>query len=160
MIYGSVGYGGYKIPIKTMLKTPLPCTGALLRRKTWSPARVPSGYRMILGPAGTPVWAEYSVEGYRGIPAGVTVAEGADWSYNATDAGRQQYRAFFSRNPDPYRNVIRTDVDVPISPDPGAEEIVINRRILLNPVAVCGTCTENPSLVILRDDRTTDVTRA
>jgi len=45
---------------------------------------------MITGPAGTHVWAEYYVGGYGWIPADVTVAEGADGSYNATAAEREQ----------------------------------------------------------------------
>ncbi|MDD5142354.1 transglutaminase-like domain-containing protein [Methanoregula sp.] len=121
---------------------------AALCRAVGIPARVPAGYQMILGPAGTHVWAEYYVEGYGWIPADVTVAEGADWSYNATTAEREQYRDFFSRNLDPYRYVIQKDVDIPLSPEPGADEVVIDRSILQIPVAVCDTCTENPSIMI------------
>jgi len=121
---------------------------AALCRSIGIPVRVPAGYQMILGPAGTHVWAEYYVEGYGWIPADVTVAEGADWSYNATTAEREQYRDFFSRNLDPYRYVIQKDVDVPLSPDLGADEVVIDRSIVQNPLAVCDTCTENPSIMI------------
>jgi transglutaminase-like putative cysteine protease len=132
---------------------------AALCRSIGIPARVPAGYQMILGPAGTHVWAEYYVEGYGWIPADVTVAEGADWSYNATVAEREQYRDFFSRDLDPYRFVIQKDVDVPLSPDPGSGEVVIDRSILQNPVAVCDTCTENPSIMIPRDFWTLAVER-
>ena len=121
---------------------------AALCRSIGIPARVPVGYQMILGPAGTHVWAEYYVEGYGWIPADVTVAEGADWSYNAKTAERQQYRDYFSRNLDPYRYIIQKDVDVPLFPDPGDTEVVITRNTIQIPVAVCDTCTENPSIMI------------
>jgi len=133
---------------------------AALCRSIGIPARVPSGYQMILGPTGTHVWAEYYVEGYGWIPADVTVAEGADWSYNATAQERLQYRDFFSRNLDPYRYVIQKDVDVPLSPDPGAGEVVITKNTIQIPLAVCDTCTENPSMMVPRDYWTITVTRA
>jgi len=132
---------------------------AALCRSIGIPARVPSGYQMILQPAGTHVWAEYYVEGYGWIPADVTVAEGADWSYTATALERQQYRDFFSRNLDPYRYVIQKDVDVPLSPDPGTGEVVITRNTIQIPLAVCDTCIENPSIMIPRDYWTIAVTR-
>jgi transglutaminase-like putative cysteine protease len=133
---------------------------AALCRAIGIPARVPAGYQIILQPAGTHVWAEYYIEGYGWIPADVTVAEGADWSYNATAQDRQQYRDFFSRNLDPYRYIIQKDVDVPLSPAPGADEVVIDRSIFQMPVVVCDTCTENPSIMIPRDYWTITVTRA
>jgi transglutaminase-like putative cysteine protease len=133
---------------------------AALCRSIGIPARVPAGYQMILGPAGTHVWAEYYVEGYGWIPADVTVAEGADWSYNATTAERQQYRDFFSRNLDPYRYVIQKDVDIPLSPSLGADEVVLDRSIAQIPVVVCDTCTQNPSIMIPQDYWTISVTRA
>jgi len=121
---------------------------AALCRSIGIPARVPSGYQMILGPAGTHVWAEYYVEGCGWIPADVTVAEGAGWSYNATSGERERYRDFFSRNLDAYRYVIQKDVDVPLSPDPGADEVVITRNTIQIPVATCDACTQNPSIMI------------
>ncbi len=114
---------------------------------------------MILQPAGTHVWAEYYVEGYGWIPADVTVAEGADWSYNATPADRERYRDFFSRNLDPDRYIIQKDVDVPLSPDPGPGEVVTTRNTIQIPIAVCDSCTENPSIMIPRDSWTISVTR-
>lgn len=133
---------------------------AALCRSIGIPARVPVGYQMILEPAGTHVWAEYYVEGYGWIPADVTVAEGADWSYNTTTAEREQYRDFFSRNLDPYRYVIQKDVDVPLSPDPGADEVVITRNTIQIPLAVCDTCPENPSIMVPQKYWTIMVTRA
>jgi len=132
---------------------------AALCRSIGIPARVPAGYQMILGPAGTHVWAEYYVEGYGWIPADVTVAEGAGWSYNATLEERERYRDFFSRNLDPYRYIIQKDVDVPLSPDPGADEVVLDRSIIQNPVVVCDTCTENPSIMIPQNYWTVSVTQ-
>jgi transglutaminase-like putative cysteine protease len=131
---------------------------AALARSIGIPARVPAGYQMILGPPGTHVWAEYYIEGYGWIPADVTVAEGADWSYDAPAAEQQQYRDFFSRNLDPYRYVIQKDVDLPLSPAPDAGELVIDRSIFQNPLAVCDTCTENPSIMIPQDYWSIDLT--
>jgi len=132
---------------------------AALCRSIGIPARVPVGYQMILGPAGTHVWAEYYVEGYGWIPADVTVAEGADWSYNATPGERERYRDFFSRNLDPYRFVIQKDVDLPLSPDLGGDEVVTTRNTIQLPIVVCDTCTENPSIVVPEKYWTITVTR-
>jgi hypothetical protein len=87
------------------------------------------------------------------------VAEGDGWSYNATAAERVQYRDFFSRNLDPYRYIMK-DVDVPLSPGPGAGEVVIARNTIRIPVAICDTCTENPSILIPANYRTIEVTKA
>lgn len=121
---------------------------AALCRSIGIPARVPVGYQTILGPAGTHVWAEYYLEGYGWVPADVTIAEGADWSYNATPDERQQYKEYFSRNLDPYRYIIQKDVDVPLTPALGDTEIVTTRNTIQFPDAVCDTCAENPSLMI------------
>jgi hypothetical protein len=56
--------------------------------------------------------------------------------------------------------VIQKDVDVPLSPDPGAGEVVITRNTIQIPLALCDTCTENPSLMIPRDYWTIAITRA
>jgi len=132
---------------------------AALCRSIGIPARVPIGYQMILKPAGVHVWAEYYMEGYGWIPADVTVAEGADWSYNATEQERERYRDFFSRNLDPYRYIIQKDVDVPLSPEPGTDKVVLPSFVFQHPVVVCDTCTENPSMMIL-EYWTVSVTRA
>ena len=49
----------------------------------------------------------------------MTVAEGAEWSYNATDGERQHYKQYYSENLDPYRYIIQKDADLPLVPDPG-----------------------------------------
>jgi len=121
---------------------------AALCRSLGIPARVPVGYQMILGSAGTHVWAEYYLEGYGWIPVDVTVAEGADWSWNATADERYRFKEYFFGNLDPYRYVIQKDVDVPLTPDPGDAEIVTTRNTIQIPDAVCDTCTDNPSLMI------------
>ncbi len=121
---------------------------AALCRSLGIPARVPVGYQMILQPAGTHVWAEYYLEGYGWIPADVTIAEGAEWSYNATDDERNRYREYFASSLDPYRYIIQKDVDVPLSPDPGDSEIVTTRNTIQIPDAVCDTCPDNPGLMI------------
>jgi hypothetical protein len=52
------------------------------------------------------------------------------------------------------------DVDVPLSLDPGADEIVITRNTIEIPLAVCDTCIENPSIMIPEKYWTIAVTRA
>jgi hypothetical protein len=121
---------------------------AALCRSLGIPARVPVGYQMILGTAGTHVWAEYYLEGYGWIPADVTVAEGAEWSYNATADERHRYKEYFASNLDPYRYIIQKDVDVPLTPKLGDAEIVTTRNTIQIPDAVCDSCADNPSLML------------
>ena len=95
---------------------------------------------MITGgtPPGTHVWAEYYLEGYGWIPVDVTVAEGAEWSYDATADERHRYKEYFFGSLDPYRYIIQNDVDVPLTPD---------------------TCTDNPA-IMLAEHWTITVTKA
>ena len=92
---------------------------AALCRAVGIPARATGGWQMVPGYEGTHFWSEYYLPGYGWIPNDVTVAEGAGWSYNATDAERQQYQQYYSENLDPYRYIIQKDVDIPLVPDPG-----------------------------------------
>ena len=62
---------------------------------------------------------ENYLPGYGWIPSDVTVAEDAEWSYNATDGERQHYKQYYSENLDPYRYIIQKDADLPLVPDPG-----------------------------------------
>lgn len=72
----------------------------------------------------------------------MTVAEGAEWSHNATDADRLRYKTYYSENLDPYRYIIQKDLDIPLVPDPGD-------RTMLDPTlqeakAMCDTCPVDP----------------
>lgn len=128
---------------------------AALCRSLGIPARAPGGYQMIEGTTGTHFWAEYYIEGYGWVPADVTAAEAADWSYSATTDGRHRYKAYLSRNLDPYRYVIQNDVDLPLVP-------AVHNPVTLDmafqiPRAECDTCTTDP-LFWLSVSSTTTVT--
>jgi transglutaminase-like putative cysteine protease len=114
---------------------------------------------MILGSACTHVWAEYYLEGYGWIPVDVTVAEGADWSYNATAQERQRYKEYFFGSLDSYRYIIQKDVDVPLTPDPGDTEVLTTRNTIQIANAVCDTCTDNPSIMLPENYWTVTVTK-
>lgn len=115
---------------------------AALCRATGIPARALGGRQMVPGYEGSHFWSEYYLPGYGWIPNDVTVAEGAEWSYNATDADRHRYKTYYSENLDPYRYVIQKDVDVPIVPDP-ADETMLDIT-LQEPKAMCDTCPVDP----------------
>jgi transglutaminase-like putative cysteine protease len=122
---------------------------AALLRSIGIPARTPIGYQMIEG-TGTHVWSEYYIEGYGWIPSDVTVAEGADWSWNASSDERARYRDYYSDSLDPYRYTIQKDADIPLSPVPG-NALVLSRSVFQNPDAVCDTCTDNPAILLAKD---------
>jgi len=132
---------------------------AALCRSLGIPARVPAGYQMITRgtPPGTHVWAEYYLEGYGWVPVDVTIAEGAEWSYNATADERHRYKEYFFGSLDPYRYIIQKDVDIPLTPDPG-DAVVLTRNVIQYPDAVCDTCTDNPGIMIA-EGWTVSVTR-
>ena len=117
-----------------------------LCRSLGIPARTTGGNQMILGTAGDHFWAEFYLEGYGWIPVDVTAAEGGEWSYNATDAGRQRYKEYFFGSLDPYRYIIQKDVDIPFVPetfDPASGDMALQE-----PKGVCDTCTVSPDLFI------------
>lgn len=120
---------------------------AALCRSLGIPARAIGGYQLVPGHEGTHFWSEYYLPGYGWIPNDVTIAEGAEWSYNATDGERHQYKAYYASNLDPYRYVIQKDVDIPIVPDPG--DVVMFDMVVQSPKAVCDTCTEDPEFGLL-----------
>ena len=115
---------------------------AALCRAVGIPARAIGGQQMIPGFGGVHIWSEYYLPGYGWIPNDVTVAEGAEWSYNATDAGRQQYKQYFSENLDPYRYIIQKDADLPLEPDP--QDPTMFDMFSQLPKARCDTCTVDP----------------
>jgi len=126
---------------------------AALCRAEGIPARALGGQQMIPGFEGVHIWSEYYLPGYGWIPNDVTIAEGAEWSYNATDADRLRYQTYYSENLDPYRYIIQKDVDVPITPDPG--DAVMFRMVVQNPKAVCDTCTTDPEYDLLNNWKVT-----
>lgn len=122
---------------------------AALCRSLGIPARAVGGYQLVPGHEGTHFWSEYYLPGYGWIPNDVTIAEGAEWSYDATDDERHQYKDFYARNLDPYRYVIQKDVDVPITPSPG--NAVMFDIVVQSPKAVCDTCDTDPEFAMFDD---------
>lgn len=122
---------------------------AALCRSLGIPARSTGGYQLIAGHEGTHFWSEYYLPGYGWVPNDVTIAEGAEWSYDATDDERHQYMAYYASNLDPYRYVIQKDVDVPFVPDPG--DVVFYSTVIQYPKAVCDTCDFDPEFVLFED---------
>ena len=120
---------------------------AALCRSIGIPARAIGGYQLVPGHEGTHFWSEYYLPGYGWVPNDVTIAEGAEWSYDATEDERHQYKAYYASNLDPYRYVIQKDVDIPITPNPG--DVVMFDMVVQSPKAVCDTCTEDPELGLL-----------
>lgn len=120
---------------------------AALCRSLGIPARAVGGYQLVPGFEGTHFWSEYYLPGYGWIPNDVTIAEGAEWSFEATDDDRHQYKAYYANNLDQYRYIIQKDVDVPLTPSPG--NAVMFDMVVQSPKAVCDTCDEDPELALL-----------
>jgi len=120
---------------------------AALCRSLGIPARAIGGYQLVPGHEGTHFWSEYYLPGYGWIPNDVTIAEGAEWSYDATDEERHQYKAYYASNLDPNRYIIQKDVDIPITPDPG--DVVMFDMVVQSPKAVCDTCDSDPEFGLL-----------
>ena len=119
---------------------------AALCRAVGVPTRAIGGYQLVPGNEGTHFWAEYYLEGYGWIPVDVTIAEGADWSYDATPDERHRFKEYYFSSLDPYRYIIQNDVDIPIVPDPG--DTVMYRMVVQTPKIVCDTCTIDPELIL------------
>jgi transglutaminase-like putative cysteine protease len=126
---------------------------AALCRALGIPARAVGGYQLVPGHEGQHFWSEYYLPGYGWIPNDVTVAEGAEWSHNATDADRLRYKTYYSKNLDPYRYIIQKEVDLPLIPGPG--DVVMNAATLQTPKAVCDTCADDPEFGILNNWKVT-----
>jgi transglutaminase-like putative cysteine protease len=120
---------------------------AALCRSLGIPARAVGGYQLVPGHEGTHFWSEYYLPGYGWIPNDVTIAEGAEWSYEASDEDRYQYKDFYARNLDPYRYIIQKDVDVPLTPPAG--NVVMFDIVVQSPKAVCDTCDTDPEFEML-----------
>ncbi|HUT38747.1 MAG TPA: transglutaminase domain-containing protein [Methanoregula sp.] len=126
---------------------------AALCRSLGIPARAIGGFQMISGNAGAHFWAEYYIPGYGWIPNDVTVAEMAEYSFDATDDERHQFKAYYASSLDPYRYIIQKDVDLPLVPDPG--DVVFYRTVVQYPKVVCDTCNFDPEFVLLEDWKVT-----
>ncbi len=79
------------------------------------------------------------------MPVGVTVAETAGCSFDATDEDRPHFMEYYFSNPDPYRYIIQNDPDIPLTPDPGTA--VLFSMVRQYPAAVCNTRTEDVELI-------------
>jgi transglutaminase-like putative cysteine protease len=119
---------------------------AALCRAEGIPARAIGGMQMIPGFEGVHIWSEYYLPGYGWVPNDVTVAEGAEWSFNATDAERQHYKQYYSENLDPYRYIIQKDADLPLVPDP--EDKTMFDMFSQLPKGRCDTCPVDPNFWI------------
>ena len=119
---------------------------AALCRAVGIPARAPGGRQMIPGFGGNHFWSEYYLPGYGWIPNDVTIAEGGEWSFNATDANRLRYKTYYSENLDPYRYIIQKDVDIPLVPDPG--DLTMTDMAFQEPKVICDTCPVDPKFWI------------
>lgn len=120
---------------------------AALCRSLGIPARAIGGYQLVPGYEGTHFWSEYYLPGYGWIPNDVTIAEGAEWSYEATDEDRHQYKAYYASSLDPYRYIIQKDVDIPLTPERG--DAIMFDMVVQTPKAVCDTCDFDPEFFML-----------
>jgi transglutaminase-like putative cysteine protease len=118
---------------------------AALCRSLGIPARAVGGYQLLPGVEGTHFWAEFYLPEYGWVPVDVTIAEAADWSFNATPEEREAFRDYYFGNLDPYRYVIQKDVDIPLNPDPG--DAVLFSTVHQKPAVLCDTCTKDMELV-------------
>jgi len=116
-----------------------------LCRSLGIPARACGGLQLVPGVEGDHFWAEFMIPGYGWIPADVTVAESADWSWCLTDDQKQVFKDYFFGNLDPYRMVIQQDVSVPLSPEP-LEPVAFPTAIQF-PAAVCTESIQDPSFI-------------
>jgi transglutaminase-like putative cysteine protease len=114
---------------------------AALCRSLGIPARATGGLQLVPGLEGDHFWAEFYLEGYGWVPVDVTIAESADWAYNATDEERSEFKDYYFGNLDPYRMVIQKDTNIPFVPDPGDAEIF--GMVLQIPTGTCNTSSDD-----------------
>jgi hypothetical protein len=117
-----------------------------LLRSLEIPARDTGGEQLVPGIAGSHFWAEFLVPGYGWVPADVTMAEIADWSFDATEEERIKFKEFYFCNLDPYRFVIQRDVDIPMHPEPG--DFVLFTMAHKKSSAVCSTSSEDVEMLM------------
>ncbi|MCJ7443071.1 MAG: transglutaminase-like domain-containing protein [Methanotrichaceae archaeon] len=119
-----------------------------LCRSLGIPARTIGGMQLIPGIEGDHFWAEFYLPEYGWIPVDVTIAEAAEWSFNASQEERNRFKDFYFGNLDAYRFVIQKDVDITLDPDPG--NAVIFSTVHQYPAAVC-TNSENDIDLIMEE---------
>ncbi|HUV24045.1 MAG TPA: transglutaminase-like domain-containing protein [Methanomassiliicoccales archaeon] len=117
-----------------------------LLRSLGIPARDTGGWHLVPGIAASHYWAEFLIPGYGWIPADVTMAEIADWSFDATEEERTTFKEFYFCNLDPYRYVIQKDVDIPMHPEPG--DFILFIMAHKGASGVCLTSTEDVELIM------------
>ncbi|NYT11710.1 MAG: transglutaminase domain-containing protein [Methanomassiliicoccales archaeon] len=117
-----------------------------LCRSIGIPARDIGGNQLVPGTAGNHFWAEFLVPNYGWVPADVTIAEIADWSFDATDEERTTFKEFYFDNLDPYRFIIQKDFDIPMNPDP--VNAILFRTVHQAPSAVCLTSQTDVELTM------------
>ena len=110
------------------------------------PARSCGGFQMIPGFSGPHFWAEFMLPNYGWLPADVTVAETADWTYNQSEQNMTEFKAFFFGHLDPYRFVIQVDVDEPLVPGEG--NVTIIRMVHQSATAKCLTSDQDMDAII------------
>jgi transglutaminase-like putative cysteine protease len=120
-----------------------------LCRAVGIPARSCGGYQLIPGFSGTHFWAEFMLPNYGWVPADVTVAEAADWTYDQSEQNITEFKDFFFGHLDPYRFIIQVDVGVPLVPDAG--QVTVMRLAHQSPVAKCITSDRDMDAIIETD---------
>jgi hypothetical protein len=117
-----------------------------LLRSLGIPARDTGGEQLVPGVGSSHFWAEFLVPGYGWVPADVTVAEIADWSFDATEEERITFKEFYFGNLDPYRFVIQKDVDIPLHPEAG--DFVLVTLAHKKASALCLTSSEDVEVIM------------
>ena len=117
-----------------------------LCRAVGIPARACGGQLVAPEHEADHFWAEFYLPDYGWVPVDVTIAESADWDYDATDEEREFFKGFYFGNLDAYRFVIQNDVDIPLDPVP--EEPIIFSMVRQSPAAVCNTSVNDIGLIV------------
>lgn len=68
----------------------------------------------------------------------------ADWSFNAIDDERHQFKTYYFGNLDQYRYIIQKGIDIPVLPDPG--DAVLYRAVFQTPKILCTTSDQDLDL--------------
>lgn len=117
-----------------------------LLRSLGIPARDTGGEQLVPGIASSHFWAQFLVPGYGWVPVDVTMAEIADWSFDATEEERITFKEFYFSNLDPYRFVIQRDVDIPMHPEPG--DFILVTLAHKKASALCLTSSEDVEVIM------------
>ena len=110
------------------------------------PARACGGLQLFPEVEGNHFWAEFYLPDYGWVPVDVTIAESADWDYDATNEEREFWKEFYFGNLDAYRFVIQKDADLPLTPT--LEEPIVYQTTRQFPAAVCNTSVNDISMTV------------